>query len=275
MRARRSARSSPASQQQTGTVDRGRLRIAIAVVLVLSLGLTGLIAGLALWPRHSTPAQPKAVIVDQLAATDPDPQFVADAARQLEAAGYHVDYYKPSEVTVDFYRTLPELGYKFIVLRSHASDETHLYDGTTVDTRVSIGIFTNELYSRSVHLADQRALRLTVDSYTDRNIQQRFFGITPDFIAHSVQGQFNGATVLLMGCAGLKATDLAQAFVSRGVANFIGWDGAVTAAHTDAGTEKLLQNLFSKHLDVRTAVAKTSQEIGPDPSYGGRLLEYP
>ena len=264
---------SEASAARAG--DGRRLKAFLVVALAASLAVAVAIATFALWPRDGAPSLPRAVIVDQLAQTDPNPDFIANAARQLEAAGYHVDYYAPNEVTVDFYRSLPGLGYAFIILRSHASDQTYLFDGQTVDQRASVGVFTNEPYSTATHLDDQRALRLTVDSYTDRNIAEKYFGITPAFIEHSVRGRFNGAIVLLMGCAGLKATDLAQAFISRGVANFIGWDGAVTANHTDAGAEKLLENLFGQHLDLQSAVARTGEQIGPDPAFGGRLLSYP
>jgi hypothetical protein len=264
---------SPSDRNEVSGLDRRRLRIALIVFAALGLVGAASLTAFALWPRHDAPAVLRAVIVDQLAHTDPNPQFVEHAARQLEAAGFKVDYYQPSEVTVDFYRDLPRRGYKFIILRSHSTGETVVYHDQTANRTASSGIFTNELYSRATHLEDQHAL--TADLYVGGTITDKYFGITPTFIAQNTRGDFTGATVLLMGCAGLKTDDLALAFVAKGATSFISWDDSVTATHTDLAAEKLLANLFDQHLDVKSAVAKTAEQIGPDPSFGGRLRSYP
>jgi len=115
-----------------------------------------------------------------------------------------------------------------------------------------------------------------VDSYVDRPIKDSFFGVTPAFIAEAMRGNLHGATVVLMGCSGLKNDDLAKAFVDRGAKDFVSWDGSVTAQHTDAAGEALLKHLFAaEQRDLRQAVATTMQEVGRDPAFGSSLAIYP
>ena len=261
-------------------VDRRRILVgAVAVVALLLAGVVAIIVPM----RHGgstadAPPANRAVIVDQLALTDPNPGFVADATRTLEAAGYRVDYVPADAVTVNYYRDLPARGYKFIVLRSHTSDFRGSLDPATAAAstpEASTGLFTNELYSRSTHLSDQYATRLMVDSYVDRGIPWQYFGITPEFMLQSTRGRFSGSTIVLMGCSGLKTNDLAQAFMTKGASEFVSWDQPVTAEHTDAATKELLSNLFGQRLGLQQAVARTMADVGPDPAYGARLAVYP
>jgi hypothetical protein len=255
-------------------IRRPRVIAAVAVVAVLAVaaGLT-----FALWPRDAAAGPPKAVIIDQLALTDPDVAFVNAAGLRLKAAGYAVDYYRADEVTVDFYRDLPKKGYKLIVIRSHASQQVYEKDPATgrAVERAGVALFTNERYSDLTHTDDQLGYRLGVGSYPQLGISDRYFLIGPGFVLSSMRGTFKDATIVLMGCGGLSTPDMAQAFEKRGVTQFISWDTLVTAAHTDAATEKLLTHLVSDHLPPAEAVAKTMAEVGPDPSYGSRLRAFP
>ena len=252
--------------------------LAVAAVAVAALLIAGGLAALALrFGGGDAPSGPRAVIIDQLALTDPDAEFVASASHQLELAGYTVDYVPAQSVTVDFYRDLPTRGYTFIVLRSHTSDYQAPL-GAAAASRApvsSIGLFTNEIYSTSAHVEDQRAERLMVDWYADRDIQWRYFGVTPAFLLNSTRGRFEDTTVVLMGCSGLETNDLAQAFLTLGAKTFVSWDRPVTAEHTDAATAQLLENLFTNGLGMREAVARTMDDVGSDPAYGSRLAVFP
>jgi hypothetical protein len=261
-------------------LDRRRIIVALGVAAAV---LVAAVVGAAVTLRaggggDSAPPGDRAVIVDQLALTDPNPAFIADARRSLEAAGYKVDYVPAEAVTVDFYRDLPARGYRFIVLRSHTSDFAGSLDPkeAALSTPIaSTGLFTNEVYSTSTHVSDQRATRLMVDSYVDRGIPWKYFGITPEFLLQSARGRFDGTTIVLMGCSGLKTDDLAQAFMTRGAKEFVSWDQPVTAEHTDAATRELLANLFDHRLALADAVSKTMTDVGPDPAYGAKLELYP
>jgi hypothetical protein len=257
-------------------LDSRRTWLAVAGAVVV---LAATVGGLAWLSSGGTSERPRVAIVDQLAMTDPNPDFVVMATRELQDAGYSVYYYPSKTVTVDLYRGLPSHDYKFVLLRSHASESVGRIDPLTGkftgQFTESSGLFTSELYRNNRYVDDQRTGRLMVDSYIDRPIKDSFFGITPAFITSAVRGQFHDTTIVLMGCSGLKTDDLAKAFVSRGVKDFVSWDGSVTAEHTDAAATALLKNIFSARLGVREAVALTMQQTGADPAFGSHLVVYP
>jgi hypothetical protein len=68
---------------------------------------------------------------------------------------------------------------------------------------------------------------------------------------------------------------MAEAFVRKGAGAFVSWDDLVSTDHTDAATERLLHYLVVEKRTLSEAIAQTMAEIGPDPSYGSKLLVYP
>jgi hypothetical protein len=253
-----------------------RLRLLVAATgAVVACAVIAIVAGFALI-QGSGSGRPKAVIVDQLAITDPNQAFVDDATQKLRDAGYDVDYRGPAEVTVDFYRSLPGRGYKLIVLRSHAAEQVER-DKTTGDVHTlgDAGLFTDEPYSTSAHLQEQYASVLGIGTIPQMPHQPQLFTVPPVFVASQTHGRFDGTLVVLMGCAGLKTEGLAKAFIGKGASEFISWDDAVTATHTDKATTDLLQHLLGDQLSAKEAVARTMADVGPDPELGAHLLSYP
>jgi hypothetical protein len=251
-----------------------RWGIAAGGVTVLALAITGAVAlAMAL---HKGPSGPRAVIVDQLALTDPNDDFIADTKRRLKDAGYRVDYVPTERVTVDYYRALPGKGYKLIILRSHAAEQISKDKDTgAVKTIGDAGLFTAEAYSANEHVNDQYKAILGIGTIPQAPQLGQLFTITPAFVASEAHGTFDGSIVVLMGCAGLKTESLARAFVGKGASEFISWDEAVTAEHTDKATTALLGHLLGDGLPGAEAVAKTMADVGPDPQLGGRLRAYP
>jgi len=229
-----------------------------------------------------------AVIIDQLSLTSPDQAFVENATRTLRAAGYTVDYVPGKQVTVDYYRELPERNYGLILVRAHSGFVLRDPTATEKHAAGDTFLFSSEPYTNTTHADDQRARRLSVAYYLDTGLEQldanellrafqtepRYFGIKPGFIQSSTQGRFNHTTVVLMGCNGLATKSLAKAFVRKGARAVVGWDESVTAGHTDDATERLLGHLLGEKLSTEEAVAKTAAEVGPDPTYGGKLQLY-
>ena len=235
--------------------------------------------------RQSGP--PTAAIIDQASLTQPNPALAESASRILERAGYTVDYYPGEQVTVDFYRDLPTLGYDLLIIRTHSG----IYlDGIPRDDAF---LFTSEPYSETEHVDDQRARRLIKASYYTEGLSVSleatptperpsltsfdppyYFGIPVEFIRESMHGDFDGATVIVMGCNGLTSDGLAKALVERGAGEVMSWDGLVSARHTDAATERLLSLLLDAGLSVEDAVAQTMEALGPDPDYGSVLRSY-
>jgi len=238
--------------------------IVVAAVLLLPSPALDLAA---LGGRSPSPLT--AAIVDQLGATQPNPDFVKAATDTLEQAGYRVDYYPPEAVTVDFYRSLPGGDYDLIVLRTHS---------TAVISRgeeevESVSLFTNEPYSRDRYYDEQVAGRIGFAQYQEGGSQ--FFGVTADFVRFSMNGRFDGSTIVMMGCQGFVNERAFAAFAERGAGDFISWNGLVSAVHTDEATEHLLRHLTLERQPAEEAVTLTMTEVGPDPTYGSRLLYEP
>lgn len=211
----------------------------------------------------------RAIIVDQLQATQPNPDFRRDASDTLSQAGYAVDYVSGNQVDVNFFRTLPAKGYDVVLLRVHAGITTEVDKNTGERTdREYVSLFTNEKYDPNKYPADQ-INRLGKATYTEGG--DPLFGLGPDFVKESMEGDFGGALVVLMGCDGLRSQETAQAFLSKGASAFVSWTNQVSGPHTDDATEKLLKHLYVDKESVEDAVQQTAQEVGPDPAYAGEL----
>ncbi len=66
---------------------------------------------------------------------------------------------------------------------------------------------------------------------------------------------------------------MAQAFLDRGAASFVGWDRAVSASHTDHAIANLLEAV-AQGRSLKDAVSLTVAKVGLDPSYQSRLGYY-
>ena len=211
----------------------------------------------------------RAVIVDQLSASSPNPAFAESATSILQSGGYSVDYYSGDQVTVDLYRNLPEASYDLVILRTHS---------TAVVTRgqedvQTVSIFTNEPYTEDRYYDEQVEGKVGFAQYSEEG--PKWFGVTSAFVKESMKGDFDDALVIGMGCQGLVNDLAAEAFSAKGASAFIGWDSNVSAAHTDKATEHVLQLLTADGLTPAEATAQTMRELGPDPYYGGSLVARP
>jgi hypothetical protein len=267
----------PRATQRSATLSGGAARFilagltALAVVAALA-AVTFVIAG----RGEDGPATAsddgvkKAVIVDQLQLTQPNPDFTSRARELLGADGYAVDYIEGDAVTVDFYRTLPSRGYDLVLLRVHAGITTEV-DAETGEKsgKEYVSLFTGEPYDESKY-PDEQMNRLGKARY-ENGEGDPLFGIGPEFVSRSMDGDFGGATIVMMGCDGLRSQTTAQAFLDRGADSFVSWSKPVSAPHTDEATETLLENLLEKDMDLEAAVEETAAEVGPDPTYDGEL----
>jgi hypothetical protein len=251
----------------------------IALALLFLLGIANLVApsavqrllvGATSTPAVSpTPAPPKAAIVDQTGFSFPSPEFIAQAQAYLEDAGYVVDLYPPEEVTVEFFRTLPDRGYRLILFQSHATSEVLLEGGGDVsqyNPPPGPFLFTTELYDehRYIRMQIDDQLRASKLFYED---SPRLFALGPKFVRSSMDGLFPDTVIIIGGCQSLAAPDLAQAFLERGASVVIGWDEMVGLAHNNEAVLHLLHGLTVEGLSPQEAVEATREEVGPDPTY--------
>ena len=211
----------------------------------------------------------RAAIVDQLDLTFPNQLFREEATATLEAAGYEVEYIPGELVTVDYYRELATHDYDLIVLRIHAARSLTTNDGQPLQLAE---LFTSERFSRD-HAYELETGQVGSVVYEEGG--DVYFGIGPLFVVDSMIGDFDGATIVMMGCNGLISEQMAEAFVRKGAGSFISWNDLVSVTHTDAATLNLLDQMLVNNLSSSDAAAATMAEVGPDPYYDSVLLSYP
>ncbi|MEX0749421.1 MAG: hypothetical protein WD359_01315 [Dehalococcoidia bacterium] len=208
------------------------------------------------------------MIVDQLSSAIPNSGLIDEATSLLEGAGYEVDYVPGEQVTVDFYRHLPDGRYDVVLLRSHVARENvnGAWGAAT--------LFTSEPVDASIK---ERGLPLDLLGIVTNTYEpgKRYVGVRPTFIEQALAGYLDDATIILMGCDGMLDDALALAFIARGAKEFISWDYPVTPEHNDVAASRLLRNLLLDRDPVKIAVADTMAEVGADPAFGARLRSYP
>lgn len=222
-------------------------------------------------------SRPEAVIVDHLSfRNETANQTFVDVSRNiLEKAGFVVDYYGGEEVNVDFYKSFLKYGYSLIVLRVHSA---------MIGNTTSLGLFTSELFdyekATTTYYWEVYHERLVEAYFTEeeRERGESYFAIAPNFIEE--YGNFREATIIMMGCDGLKHNKTAEAFIKKGAKACIGWNGLVSTHHTDLATTYLLQSLTCKN-PVSEAVENTLSKVGlekmyfQDQGYYSKLKCYP
>jgi len=242
--------------------------------LIFAVSVSGLITYFVL--NQSSPRQAvsfKAAIVDQLSATFPNQSFNDNAKTLLADAGYTVDYYGPDKVTVEFFRGLPSKGYGLVIIRAHSTGHSNV-------PGEDITIFTSEPYDPNRYQYEQltnqvfRASLGTNLTEAELGKGRLYFAISSSFVEHSMQGRFPNSIIIMMGCTGLKNSNMAQAFVSKGARVYVSWENSVTPDRTDNATTALLRSL-AQGKTVGQAVRATMIKIGPDPVYNSQLGYYP
>lgn len=208
----------------------------------------------------------KAAIVDHLSISAPNPSFVREATALLTEAGYEVVYYRGEKVTVDLYKNLPTYGYDIILLRAHSA---------YISEYRSLAIFTSEPYSKHRYVYDQLRNRVAsgyIEPYKEGD--PKYLVITDKFVRYTMKGSFDDAVVVMMGCTGVKKC-AASAFAQKGVQAYVGWNGPVSANHTDRATLFLLRQLLEADATIGKATLKTMKHIGRDPEFKSTLLFWP
>jgi hypothetical protein len=278
-------RRGPRRSGRWGRIAAVALRILAVplVIMALPLAVAAAFLAMSLMGQSSEPKELRAAIVDQLALTEPNPSFAEEATRTLQGAGYTVDYYPGEQVTVDFYRDLPTHKYDLLVMRAHTArfeEESLTLTDPVRRQQVldafgqDVFFFTSEPYDKTKYVEEREKFRLFAVRYRQGG-DTLYFGVTPYFIESSMQGSFDGATIIMMGCDGLLFDNTPKALVDKGAKAVIGWDALVSATETDTATERLLQHLAVEGLPMGEAVQKTMSEVGKDPSYGASLKVYP
>jgi hypothetical protein len=239
--------------------------------LLIALAIAGIVVFVCIYPMDHFPnntGKPKAAIVDQLSSFQENEAFITNVTSELEDYGFEVDLYQGDNITVNFYRDLPSRGYKLIIFRAHSGlleVENQTYSQTT--------LFTNEKYSRVKYLDDQWNNRLFMAKIAEN--YDWMFSISPEFIRESMTKNFDNTVVIMMGCAGIYLTDLAEAFIGKGASAYLAWDASVELDYVDEATPYLIGQLCSENVTIKEAVDSTMDVIGTDPEHRAELKYYP
>lgn len=262
------------------------IKIIIAIILVaISVSVTSVFLSSAADANIlTTGAIPKAAIIDQLYYDIPNEAFQQKATEFLESAGYQVDIFTTKDITVDFYKKLPTLGYKFVVIRSHGAADT------TDDT---VTLFTGEIYDIEKYTSEQlfgqvkkgtpllevtfltdtngSKWDITNDTYRTITIpanqffssDEEYFVITPTFVDSAMEGKFSQTIFVLGGCKTMNTDSLAQSLVKRGASSVVGWDDQIGAFDNDIAMLKLLEGLLVEKMEIQDAVDSSMKFLPP------------
>jgi hypothetical protein len=214
----------------------------------------------------------KAAIVDQLYLREPNPEFVAKAKTLLESQGLKVDIWQGNDITVDFYRKLPSMGYRFILLRVHSGTLMELGDNNTAVEMPYTYLFTAEKYSTTRYVTDQLADKVSYAIMEEDTPE--VFAVNSEFIK-SAKGNFDNTFILSMGCESYRHDDLQKAFLAKGASVYIGWSDVVTLEHVDKVTLALLKAYCSGNMTIRQGIESVTAGLGVDPYFGSYLKFFP
>ena len=242
--------------------------IALVVVIFTLLGL--LLFGACSAPPQG--AEPKAAIVDQLYSLHPNPAFVREMTELLEEYGFRVDVYQGKQIDIELYKELPKHGYQVIIFRAHSGGMA-LETSSGVTVKETTYLFTDEVYTESKYVLEQLDDQILPAEITKD--YPHVFAVNSKFIMKSMNGTFNNAAVIMMGCSTTYLEDMAAAFTNKGTSIYLGWNGLVSIEYVDEATIYLVEKLLIDNLTVDKAVASTMAEKGPDPDFGAILGYYP
>jgi len=211
----------------------------------------------------------RAAVIDQLYILEPNPSFVTEATRLLESYGFTVDLWQGDDITVDFYRKLPSLGYKFIVCRVHSGVLLSLEE-EGVKPLPTTYLFTAEHYTTTRYVTEQ-----LTDKVSNALMVENFplvFAVNSAFI-RDARGKFDNTVVLAMGCESYCYEDMPVAFMKKGAAAYVGWSGVVSLKYVDKVTLGLLGKLCAGKMTLSQGIAGTMADFGSDP-YFASFLKY-
>lgn len=234
---------------------------------------------------------PRAIIIDQLSDEFPSEFFHQKATEYLEGAGYKVDIITTKDVTVDFYKNLPEMNYKMVIVRTHGADNTQ---------GDNVVLFTGEKYQEDKYIQEQLFGQVTKAApllevaykpadesesnwvivndtyrYLKSSVQKEekadnsFFAISPKLVSDAMKGKFHDTIFVLGGCNTLANPSLSNSLLKRGASAVIGWDNKVGNTDNDNAILYFLDAYLVQDLDLKKSLDSLKELMNPD------LMPYP
>jgi len=217
-----------------------------------------------------------AAIIDQLHDSFPNTRYQQKALEYLENAGYDVDVYTTEDITVDFYKKLPSMNYKFIYIRTHSLEVAELGDSTF--------LFTGEKYDVDKYILEQlsgqvhKAIPIN-DQLPDEMIQNAtmlsdatYFTIGSKLMDELMIGKFPQTVIIIGGCESVRTLDLAKSLIFRGASAVVGWDRSVNSFENDKVMSALLEEVLINKIGFYDAIPSVMEEFGSDLQFSSELL---
>jgi len=242
----------------------------------------------------------KAAIIDQLDTEIPSHDFQDRANDYFVKAGYEVDLYTTEEITVDFYKKLPSMGYDYIVIRSHAltgrtgEDSPKLYTSEkyTTDKYVNEQLFG---IIDGAYLNPRTDIHATVDVsdleetgqvvFSMRNSSQannwgarvttdEYFVIGAKAVDELMVGKFPGSTIILGGCDTASSSILADSLLKKGASEVVGWNENIGSLQNDMTMLKILRETLENKMELSEAVESIAQNYHANQTGNSLNLVY-
>jgi len=136
-----------------------------------------------------------------------------------------------------------------------------------------VWFFTGEEYSQDKYVLEQPVDEghQTMPSLGS----ERLFAVGADFVNPFMKNRFRGSVVMVMGCDGIRSTDLTPAFIDNGAKVYVSWDGPVTLEHMNLAFSCLLRALIEEGMNPKEAVTRAMNTVGRDPDYNSSLTCFP
>jgi len=229
-------------------------------------------------PTSSPDKQPRqlAAIIDQLHDNIPNKLYQQKALEYLENAGYDVDVYTTEDITVDFYKKLPSMNYKFIYIRTHSTEVVELENSTF--------LFSGEKYDINKYIPEQlsgqvgRGIQIYDQSLIDELIKndlplpdKTYFTIGSKLVDELMIGEFPQTVIIIGGCESARTKDLANSLIYRGASAVIGWDSSIGSFENDRVMDALLEEVLINKIGFYDAILSVMEEFGSGLEYSSNL----
>lgn len=273
--------------------QKAKLGIIVAVIAIGVIFSVDFLFNYAQLETYNGP--PKALIIDQLYDEMPNNIFHTKATQFLETAGYTVDIVTTQNVTVDFYKELPKMNYKYVVVRTHGAEKTN-----------DVVLFTGEKYSEEKYIHEQllgqvkkaaplleRAFHVSNDDGSEWIIvnettrykvtranpitesSNEYFAISSDLVRHGMKGKFDDTIFLLGGCNTLSNPSLAKSLTDRGASLVVGWDDTVSNSDNDSALLFFLEKSLVEKTEYEQVLKDLLEYKNPEKmSYPSTLIYY-
>src|SRR3989454_4140072 len=159
-----------------------RLALSLTILLVIGLGASIWAWQSGVWFPTAGPNGLRAVLIDGLSVSYPDPSFTNNVTKTLSSVGYTVDYIGPDKFTVDTLANLPSQGYGLVIIRAHTAHSA---------------IITSEPYTSSKYVFAQLAGHVSPATI---GTSAEYFAVAAQFISSESHGRFQNSIIVLMGC---------------------------------------------------------------------------